>query len=86
MTMPDLYFIVLGAILFVPIFLGWRSVSKHTGTGGAPLPPGPRLLPFVGNAFDMDVSRPWLTYQNWKEKYGKRPTLPIVQPTKTNAR
>jgi cytochrome P450 len=28
------------------------------------------LLPFVGNAFDIDVSRPWLTYTNWKEKHG----------------
>ncbi|OAX43704.1 cytochrome P450 [Rhizopogon vinicolor AM-OR11-026] len=66
--MSDLYFAVYSAVLFVAIFLGWRSVSKHSGQ--APLPPGPRLLPFVGNAFDIDVSRPWLTYANWKEKYG----------------
>lgn len=35
-----------------------------------PLPPGPRLLPFVGNAFDINVSRPWLTYTDWREKHG----------------
>ncbi|KAG2043715.1 hypothetical protein BDR03DRAFT_842367, partial [Suillus americanus] len=34
------------------------------------LPPGPRLLPFVGNAFDINVTHPWLTYTDWKEKHG----------------
>ncbi|KAG2153341.1 cytochrome P450 [Suillus clintonianus] len=64
----DLHLAVYGAVLFVPLFLAWRSASKNSSL--LPLPPGPRLLPFVGNAFDIDVSRPWLTYTNWKEKHG----------------
>ncbi|KAG0708158.1 cytochrome P450 [Suillus ampliporus] len=60
----DLHFAVYGAALFIPLLLAWRSASR------LPLPPGPRLLPFFGNAFDIDVSRPWLTYADWKEKYG----------------
>ncbi|KAG1865919.1 cytochrome P450 [Suillus subalutaceus] len=47
----------------------WKSASKNSSL--LPLPPGPRLLPFVGNAFDIDVSRPWLTYTDWKEKHGR---------------
>jgi hypothetical protein len=74
MTMPDPYFAVYGAILFI-LFRAWRSVNKHSDR--APLPPGPRLLPFVGNALDIDVSKPWLTYANWKEKHGRCLTLPI---------
>ncbi|KAG1742544.1 cytochrome P450 [Suillus lakei] len=64
----DLHLAVYGAILFVPLVLAWRSSSKNSSL--LPLPPGPRLLPFVGNAFDIDVSRPWLTYTDWKEKHG----------------
>lgn len=64
----DLHLALYGAVLFVPLVLAWRSASKNSSL--LPLPPGPRLLPFVGNAFDIDVSRPWLTYTNWKGKYG----------------
>lgn len=82
--MPDLYIVVYGAALFVLLFLAWRSVSKHSGR--MPLPPGPRLFPFVGNAFDIDVSRPWLTYTNWKENYGRCLTLPTnTTASHTNA-
>jgi hypothetical protein len=63
--MSDLYFALYGAVfLLVPLL-----VSKQSSR--TPLPPGPRLLPFVGNAFDMDISKPWLTYADWKEKYGE---------------
>ena len=84
MSMSDLYFAVYGAIMFIPLFLGWRSVSKTSGHG--PLPPGPRLLPFVGNAFDIDVSKPWLTYAGWKDKYGERSdqSLLISKPTNSD--
>ncbi|KAG2754014.1 cytochrome P450 [Suillus brevipes Sb2] len=64
----DLHLTLYGAILFVPLVLAWRSASKNSNL--LPLPPGPRLLPFVGNALDIDVSRPWLTYTHWKEKHG----------------
>ena len=35
------------------------------------LPPGPRRLPFVGNAFDFPSSSIWETFTRWKETYGK---------------
>lgn len=65
----DLHLALYGAVLFVPLVIAWRSASSKNANL-LPLPPGPRLLPFVGNALDIDVSRPWLTYTNWKEKYG----------------
>jgi hypothetical protein len=63
--MSNLYFVLYGAVFLLVLLL----VIKQSGR--TPFPPGPRPLPFVGNAFDMDISKPWLTYANWKERYGK---------------
>ncbi|KAJ8591083.1 hypothetical protein M405DRAFT_129673 [Rhizopogon salebrosus TDB-379] len=53
--MPDTYLVVYVIIPCFPLFLAWRS-------GRAPPPPGPRSLQFVGDAFDVDVPLPWLSY------------------------
>jgi hypothetical protein len=65
-------YIVFPAILICAIAIiaeGFRSTRKKAN--GMPLPPGPRLLPFVGNMFDIDVARPWLTYAKWGKQYGR---------------
>ncbi|RFU29884.1 hypothetical protein B7463_g6479, partial [Scytalidium lignicola] len=52
------------------------------------MPPGPIPLPFVGNKFQMPVSKPWVKFQEWSKIYGpiftvwsgRRPTLVISDP------
>ncbi|KAF8513314.1 cytochrome P450 [Hysterangium stoloniferum] len=38
--------------------------------GRAPLPPGPRSLPFIGNTFDLPQGKAWETYNRWADKFG----------------
>ncbi|KIJ27638.1 hypothetical protein M422DRAFT_81041, partial [Sphaerobolus stellatus SS14] len=35
-----------------------------------PLPPEPKSLPFIGNAFDLLSSHEYLKYIDWGNKYG----------------
>ena len=35
-----------------------------------PFPPGPRPLPFIGNALDVPLSSPWLVFAQWAKCYG----------------
>ncbi|KAI9449499.1 cytochrome P450 [Lactarius psammicola] len=35
-----------------------------------PLPPGPRGLPFIGNALNMPSSCPWETFSDWGKRWG----------------
>ncbi|KIJ57253.1 hypothetical protein M422DRAFT_149956 [Sphaerobolus stellatus SS14] len=35
-----------------------------------PLPPGPKSLPLIGNAFDLPSSHEYLKYADWGNKYG----------------
>lgn len=36
----------------------------------APLPPGPRGLPFIGNVLDMPSEKEWLTFAQWGDVWG----------------
>ncbi|THU81268.1 hypothetical protein K435DRAFT_559351, partial [Dendrothele bispora CBS 962.96] len=33
-------------------------------------PPGPCGLPVLGNIFQLDPDRPWISYAKWKRIYG----------------
>jgi hypothetical protein len=62
---------VIVAVLFVHYF-------KHrVHRKGLPLPPGPRGLPFIGNALDLPPSQSWLTYAKWSKQYGTSVGMPI---------
>ncbi|KAI6042048.1 cytochrome P450 [Pisolithus marmoratus] len=53
-----------GALLFIL----WRSRVRRVSR--SLLPPGPKGLPWIGNVFDIDVSQPWVTYEEWGKRYG----------------
>ncbi|KAF8655018.1 hypothetical protein AX16_003288 [Volvariella volvacea WC 439] len=36
----------------------------------APFPPGPRLLPLIGNLLDIPKEQEWLTFAQWGRKWG----------------
>ncbi len=61
-------FLFLDYVLFIAsIYFLQRLVSKRH----APLPPGPRGYPLIGNIFDMPTDRPWLTFSSWAEIWGR---------------
>jgi hypothetical protein len=45
----------------------------------APLPPGPKRLPLIGNLLDMPSEKEWLAFTRWGEKWGAS-AVPIVRP------
>ncbi|KAH7903774.1 cytochrome P450 [Hygrophoropsis aurantiaca] len=55
----------------ISIFYARRLVEqRRVNPSGLPYPPGPRGLPVLGNLFDINMSKPWLTYTAWRKKYG----------------
>ncbi|KAF8184106.1 cytochrome P450 [Mycena galopus ATCC 62051] len=57
----------LAVSIAIPIL--YRKFASAQGNP-APFPPGPKGLPILGNAFDMPKSHPWITFSEWREKYG----------------
>ncbi|KAI6024702.1 hypothetical protein PISMIDRAFT_10470 [Pisolithus microcarpus 441] len=62
-------FLTAGAacVTAIGVWLAIRITSKRPAL---PYPPGPRRLPIVGNAFDIDLKEPHVTYTKWAKIYG----------------
>ncbi|EMD37520.1 hypothetical protein CERSUDRAFT_73399 [Gelatoporia subvermispora B] len=60
---------LLGALV---LLLLWGRINRFTSSPyrKLPLPPGPRSLPFVGNALHLPKLLPWREYAQWSKEYG----------------
>jgi hypothetical protein len=63
----DVIVIAIGAVSLVALLFVWKSKTKSPSL---PLPPGPRQIPFLGNALDIDTDKPHVTYTQWGHQYG----------------
>jgi hypothetical protein len=59
---------VVGFAALVLAYLKYRRVGRVR----LPLPPGPKRLPIIGNARDLDYGsvHPWVRYAEWAATYG----------------
>ena len=48
----------------------WLAIRAIRGRADPPYPPGPKGLPILGNALDIDMNEPHLTYTEWGKTYG----------------
>ena len=51
----------------IAVYCVHRSFLKRNP---APLPPGPKPLPVLGNLFDLPIENPWVTYAEWSKSFG----------------
>ncbi|KAJ8596621.1 CyP450 monooxygenase [Rhizopogon salebrosus TDB-379] len=66
-TIMDNIVLAIGAVSLVTLLSVWLS---KTTSPSLPLPPGPRRIPFLGNALDIDINEPHVTYTQWGRQYG----------------
>lgn len=68
--MSLLNFVVFGAVLaFCYVWANQRKERRRNPTG-APRPPGPKPLPFIGNLFDVPQGDEAGTFTKWAREYG----------------
>ncbi|KAF8187480.1 cytochrome P450 [Pholiota molesta] len=71
-TLFDIALLVLGLVLL-------KIAFKRPSV--APLPPGPRRWPLLGNLPQMPTSREWLTFADWGKKWGNIVSVSIFGQT-----
>ncbi len=64
--------VVYAVLVFSVTLLAKRRRSS------LPLPPGPRRLPIVGNLFNRPIYNTWLTYTDWRTRYGDIVSMEVL--------
>ena len=61
------------------ILLGLATIAYWAATRKPKycMPPGPKGLPYIGNAFQLDSMRPHLTLEEWTKMYGNVYTIKL---------
>lgn len=62
--------LLIGAACVVTTIGLWLSIRTIRGEANPPYPPGPKGLPILGNALDIDMNEPHVTYTEWGKIYG----------------
>ncbi|KAI6120005.1 cytochrome P450 [Pisolithus croceorrhizus] len=57
----------IACVTVIGLWLAIRNASKRSGL---PYPPGPKRLPIIGNAFNINLKEPHVTYTEWGKIYG----------------
>ncbi|KAJ7575542.1 cytochrome P450 [Mycena floridula] len=59
---------IASSLLFVGLLARW--IRNQHASRSLPYPPGPVASLLTGNASDIPLVKPWLTYTKWVKKYG----------------
>ncbi|KAG6845597.1 hypothetical protein H0H87_006650 [Tephrocybe sp. NHM501043] len=70
----------LNIIDVVCVFTGAFILGKlaRRGARQAPLPPGPKGYPLIGNVLDMPSKQEWVTFSQWGERYGHIASITLL--------